>query len=128
MAVVAVVAAGVVVAARVEVVCTKRSGIIESTYPINSAPKWPQLPQNAPSKNWKTGFLPHDSKNRRSFNFFPNKPAALNWHLTVAKKKPYKYFFCLQLIYNLTNLSEIFTEVSSNYHQLPLKKSMKWPK
>ena len=29
---------------------------------------------NVPSKNWKTGFLPHDSKNRRSF--FPNKGTA----------------------------------------------------
>ena len=24
-------------------------------------------------KNWKTGFLPHVSKNRISFDFFPNK-------------------------------------------------------
>ena len=30
--------------------------------------------RNAPSDNWKTEFLPmHDSKNWRSFNFFPNE-------------------------------------------------------
>ena len=28
---------------------------------------------NVSSENWKTGFLPHVSKNRNSFNFFPNK-------------------------------------------------------
>ena len=32
-----------------------------------------QTSPNAASENWKTGFLPHESKNRNSFDFFPNK-------------------------------------------------------
>ena len=32
----------------------------------------PSHPKNASSEDWKTGFLPHDSKNRRSFDIFPN--------------------------------------------------------
>ena len=32
-----------------------------------------QLPKIGSSKNWKTGFLPHVSENRRSFDFFPNQ-------------------------------------------------------
>ena len=36
----------------------------------HSATKLPKLPQNVSSENWKTGFLPHVSKNRNSFDFF----------------------------------------------------------
>ena len=32
-----------------------------------------QTSSNVSSKNWKTRFLPHESKDRNSFDFFPNK-------------------------------------------------------
>ena len=35
-------------------------------------PEISQTSPNVPSENWKTGFLPHESKNRNSFDFFPN--------------------------------------------------------
>ena len=44
---------------------------------------------NASSKNWKTGFLPHESKNRISFDFFPNYE--LVEHFMTELTVPYSY-------------------------------------
>ena len=43
-----------------------------------------QTSSNVASENWKTGFLPHVSKNRNSFDFFPNKEEEEKKTLTLS--------------------------------------------
>ena len=50
------------------------------------------------SKNWKTGYLPHESKNRNSFDFFPND-------IQVLKRMKLLFLMIKLVLLNLISLS-----------------------